>query len=46
MASEKQIAANRLNGLKGGVKTLAGKAISCLNAVSHGMYAARTRTML
>jgi hypothetical protein len=37
MASEKQIAANRLNALKGGVKTGEGKAAVRLNAVSHGL---------
>ena len=37
MASEKQIRANRLNALKGGVKTEAGKAAVRLNAVSHGL---------
>jgi len=40
MATEKQIAANRLNGLKGGVKTPEGKAISCMNARKHGIFAA------
>ena len=39
MATEKQIAANRLNGLKGGVKTEAGKAVSRLNARKHGIFA-------
>ena len=39
MATEKQIAANRLNGLKGGVKTPEGKAISRLNARKHGIFA-------
>lgn len=37
MSSEKQIEANRLNALKGGVKTEAGKAAVRLNAVSHGL---------
>jgi hypothetical protein len=37
VASEKQIAANRLNALKGGVKTAEGKAAVRLNAVSHGL---------
>ena len=39
MATERQAAANRLNGLKGGVKTEAGKAISRLNARKHGIFA-------
>jgi hypothetical protein len=39
MATEKQVAANRLNGLKGGVKTPEGKAISRLNARKHGIFA-------
>jgi hypothetical protein len=43
MTTEKQIAANRLNGLKGGVKTSEGKARSKLNAVSHGLF---TRNIL
>lgn len=38
MATEKQIIANRANALKGGVKTDAGKAVSRLNAVSHGIF--------
>jgi hypothetical protein len=38
MATEKQIIANRANALKGGVKTEAGKAVSRLNAVSHGIF--------
>ena len=37
MTSEKKIRANRLNGLKGGVKTPEGKAVSRLNAVTHGI---------
>ena len=37
MTTEKQIAANRINGLKGGVKTEEGKAVSRLNAVTHGI---------
>ncbi len=37
MATEKQIQANRLNALKGGVKTEKGKAAVRLNAVSHGL---------
>lgn len=37
MTSEKQLVANRLNGLKGGVKTEKGKAAVRLNAVSHGL---------
>jgi hypothetical protein len=39
MATEKQFAANRQNGLKGGVKTEEGKAISRLNARKHGIFA-------
>jgi hypothetical protein len=39
MATEKQIAANRLNALKGGVKTEEGKAISRLNARKYGIFA-------
>ena len=35
MATEKQIKANRLNALKGGVKTEKGKAAVRLNAVTH-----------
>ncbi len=38
MATEKQINANRLNARRGGVKTAAGKAVSRLNAVSHGFF--------
>lgn len=37
MTTEKQIEANRLNALKGGVKTGQGKAAVRLNAVSHGL---------
>ncbi len=37
--SEKQIEANRLNGLKGGPKTDEGKAIVAKNAVKHGIFA-------
>ncbi len=37
MSTEKQVHANRLNALKGGVKTEAGKAAVRLNAVSHGL---------
>ena len=37
MTSEKQIIANRKNGLLGGVKTLQGKALVRLNAVTHGL---------
>jgi hypothetical protein len=40
MASEKQFAANRQNGLKGGVKSDEGKAVSRLNARKHGIFAA------
>jgi len=39
MATERQIAANRITGLKGGVKTEEGKAISRLNARKHGIFA-------
>jgi hypothetical protein len=39
MAPERQIAANRVNGLKGGVKTAEGKKISRLNARKHGIFA-------
>ena len=39
MASRKQIAANRRNGRKGGVKTPEGKTISRLNARKHGIFA-------
>jgi hypothetical protein len=38
LAAEKQIQANRLNGLKGGVKTMEGKAVSRMNALSHGFF--------
>jgi hypothetical protein len=38
MTSEKQIQANRINALKGGVKTEEGKAIVRLNAVSYGFF--------
>jgi len=38
MATERQIAANRVNGLKGGVKTPEGKAISRMNALKHGAF--------
>jgi hypothetical protein len=38
MASEKQIAANRKNALKGGVKIPAGKLAVRSNAVSHGIF--------
>jgi hypothetical protein len=38
MASEKQIAANRENGKKGGVKTEQGKQAVRFNAVSHGLF--------
>jgi hypothetical protein len=38
MASEKQIQANRKNGLKGGAKTSNGKAISRLNARRHSIF--------
>ena len=39
MATKKQIAANRRNALKGGVKTPEGKAISRRNARKHGIFA-------
>jgi len=39
MATRKQLSANRENGLKGGVKTEEGKAISRLNARKHGIFA-------
>ena len=38
MATEKQIQANRINALKGGVKTEQGKEKIRLNAVSHGLF--------
>jgi hypothetical protein len=38
VSSEKQIQANRINALKGGVKTAEGKAAVRLNAVSHGFF--------
>jgi hypothetical protein len=38
MSTEKQIQANRLNGLKGGVKSAAGKSAVSQNAVSHGFF--------
>ena len=38
MATEKQIRANRINSLRGGVKTAEGKAAVRLNAVSHGFF--------
>ena len=38
MATERQVAANRVNGLKGGVKTEEGKAVSRLNARKHGIF--------
>lgn len=37
MASKKQIEANRKNAKKGGVKTTAGKEISKMNAIKHGL---------
>ncbi len=36
MASERQIAANRQNGKKGGPKTPRGKAASSMNRLTHG----------
>jgi len=44
MASRRQIAANRENGLKGGVKTEEGKLISRLNARKHGIFASALTT--
>ena len=38
MATRKQAAASRENGLKGGVRTDRGKAISRLNARKHGIF--------
>lgn len=38
MTTEKQLLANRSNALKGGVKTVEGKAVVRLNAVSHGIF--------
>ncbi len=38
MASVRQVAANRENGLKGGVKTEEGKAVSRLNARKHSIF--------
>jgi hypothetical protein len=38
MPSEKQIRANRKNGLKGGVKIAEGKALVRLNAVTYGFF--------
>jgi len=37
MTTEKQIEANRENAKLGGVKTEEGKAVSCYNAVKHGL---------
>ncbi len=39
MTTEKQLIANRANALKGGVKTVEGKLVSRMNAVSHGIFA-------
>jgi hypothetical protein len=39
MTTEKQILANRINALKGGVKTQEGRAKVRFNAVSHGFFA-------
>jgi hypothetical protein len=39
MASMAQVAANQANALKAGVRTAEGKAISCLNARKHGIFA-------
>jgi hypothetical protein len=44
MASRRQIAANRENGLKGGVKTEEGKLISRLNARKHGIFVSALTT--
>jgi hypothetical protein len=38
MTTEKRIEANQRNGLKGGVKTQEGKAVSRLNACTHGFF--------
>jgi len=38
MSSEKQILANRINGLKGGIKSAEARAAVRLNAVSHGFF--------
>ena len=38
-ASQKRLEANRVNALKGGVKTPEGKAISKYNALKHGILA-------
>ena len=37
MVTEKQLIANRENGKLGGVKTEAGKQVTRLNAVTHGL---------
>ena len=39
MAAERQVAANRMNGIRGRVKTPEGKAISRLNARKHRIFA-------
>ena len=39
MRKNKQIAANKLNAIKGGVKTDQGKAVSSKNALTHGVLA-------
>ena len=44
MASARQLAANRRNGLKGGVKTEEGKAVSRLNARKHSIFASALTT--
>ena len=44
MATQRQVSANRRNGLKGGVKTEEGKAISRLNARKHGIFASALTT--
>jgi hypothetical protein len=44
MASVRQVQANRRNGLKGGVKTEEGKAVSRLNARKHSIFASALTT--
>jgi hypothetical protein len=44
MATQRQVLANRQNGLKGGVKTEEGKLISRLNARKHGIFASALTT--
>jgi hypothetical protein len=45
MSSHARIVASREYGKKGGVKTDAGKARSCLNALKHGMYSQKFPVM-